>query len=110
MSEPMLAANACGSIGRAFKPVRYELHSLLGWLPIRGSSHLPQEKAIRPTAIFVSNDKHTDSKSLWISRFIEEVFPSQNTWDVFGNAAIHFPAFPNDIFLTSQRLDFVITG
>ena len=61
MSEQMLAANAGGSIGRAFKPVRYELHGLPGWLPIKGSSHLPREKAIRPTAIFVSNDKHTVS-------------------------------------------------
>ena len=110
MSEQMLAANASGSIGRAFKPIRYELHGLLGWLPIKGSSHLPQEKAIRLTAISVCNDKHTDSKSFWVSRFIEEVFPSQDTWNVFGNAAIHFPAFPKDFFLTSQRFDVVITG
>ena len=38
------------------KPLRYELHGFLGWLPIKESSHLPQEKAIRLTAISVCND------------------------------------------------------
>ena len=93
MSEQILAATAGGFIGRAFKPLRYEPHGRLGWLPIKRSSHLLQEKGIRRPAISACNDKHTDSKSLWMFRFVEEVLSTQHTINEINNAAIHFFTF-----------------